>query len=68
MTRGTWTLAALVHAPSCTRVRHGLQVTLDLTIAWERALLTAMRQSLAMQQVATRTTFVTDTERLIALL
>jgi len=39
-----------------------------VTIAWVRALLTAMRQSLAMQQVATRTTCVTDTERLRALL
>jgi hypothetical protein len=68
MTRGTWTLAALVHAPYCPRVRHGLQVTIDFTIDWERSLLTAMHESLAMQQVTTQTTVVTDTDQLIALL
>jgi hypothetical protein len=68
MTRGIWTLAALVHAPYCTGVRHGLQGTINFTIDWERALLTALHQSLATQPVATQTTFVTDTERLRALL
>jgi hypothetical protein len=43
-------------------------VTVYFTADWEPDMLTAMRQYLAMPQVVTPTTFVTDGERLMAFL
>jgi hypothetical protein len=68
MTRWTWTLAELVQATYRTRARHGLPVTVYFTADWEPYILTALRQYLALQRVVTPTTFLTDVERLMALL
>jgi hypothetical protein len=68
MTKWTWTLAELIQATYRTRVRVGESVTVYFTADWESYILTAMRQYLAMTQVAIPSSFVTDEERLLAYL